>query len=206
MKPGDIDWNYIAKPLAISLGIALLTMGIWFASHLYVSDAESAFQKANRQTKGLQRKIRQLQADIRVYNENSEKYTQLKTRSIINKEQRLDWVSRFREVTQKLKVRTARYEIEAHKPVKRSDINLGLVRLFASRMKINLEVLHEGDFLTLMDAFNNSPGLFHASNCKLSLKEKKIVLNPTATNISIYCDLDWYTIHTSTYNKLASEK
>ena len=76
------------------------------------------------------------------------------------------------------------------------------IGLGSSKINLNVPLLHEEDFTRLLEALNDSPGLYQVTGCKLTLKNVNATKFRTLQqNLSATCEVLWYT-----YNLKLSEE
>ncbi len=196
------DWQYMKKPLitfavAVALCLSVLT---WSYAHL--ARHKQQYTNITQQIREQKAAIRLHISDTNTLKKYNHLYNRLKARGAIGSEHRLVWINTFRSAVQNLKLRSARYRLRAQQEVsKHFGVNGGNVRLYASTMKIDVEMLHEGDLLSLLAALRKAPGLFNVASCSLKAKEAKIVFNAQASNVIALCDINWYTFVIDTVEK-----
>ncbi len=188
------DWNYMKKPLIIFSVAAALCLSVLGWAYAHLARHADTYTKITRQIRQQKAAIRQHLTDTATLKKYLHTYARLKQRGALNSEHRLAWINSFRRAVQQLKLRSARYRLAARQEVtKYFGISAGNVQLYASTMAIDVELLHEGDLLSLLAVLRKAPGLFNAASCSLRAKEARIVFNAQASNVVALCHINWYT-------------
>lgn len=126
-------------------------------------------------------------------------YQALIDKGFVGEERRIEWVDALRAQHKKYKLFGVNYSInqqEKYQPGFAS--NIGGFVLNRSIMKLDLDMLHEGDILQLIESLAaNNTAPFMLRDCELTR------LNPNSeqmskqlvANLHAQCELDWLTLH-----------
>lgn len=109
-------------------------------------------------------------------------------------EDRLSWGESLKDVSQRLKLPNLKYSIAPQEQV--LDVAIGhLPSLTVSQsiMKIEADLLHEGDFLTISEVLSKQPGTYRLLGCELD-KAEEVSIRKIQKNVSLNCTLAWYTV------------
>jgi hypothetical protein len=138
--------------------------------------------------------------DMRLLQSFSEPYQKLVNQGLIGNEHRLYWVETLRKIAEDLKLKKVTYRIDPQKIYSAEFLgDLGEISVFASQMILQLDLLHEGDLLYLIDTLNDRvPGSFHVNQCSLSRSQDKFIMHPSNTNLLADCEFTWFTLKTAT--------
>ncbi|NGZ05940.1 MAG: hypothetical protein G8237_06240 [Magnetococcales bacterium] len=171
MKNGPIEWKLLYRSLALLLLALLVGSGIMYGGWDYHMDAENALAKLRSQITALQgQKQQQAQLDQQL-NQALPMHETLRQRGVVGTGARLQWVEILKEAEQQLKLPgPIRYKLEAARPVTTPFPLPAMpeLQLQASRMELNLGLLHEGDLVALIDFLaNKKTGLYHFVMCRL---------------------------------------
>ena len=125
-------------------------------------------------------------------------YRDLESKGIVGRERRLDWIDTLRQASQRVELPTLRYLIDSQNLFQPEFmVPTGTFQIYASNMKLDLGLLHEGDLQNLFsDLDANANGLYTVSRCDLSRvhRQRDFIKRADATNLNAVCDLRWLTI------------
>ncbi|VAW79263.1 hypothetical protein MNBD_GAMMA12-449 [hydrothermal vent metagenome] len=198
MTKNDIDWSYLKKSAIWFFVSALATTTCWYISNRHVKTKINILQKAQQVNSAIRHKTSLAKQDANTIKMYQKPYKTLLDSGLIGEEHRMSWISSLRTVTSRLKLKSAKFQLSAQTVAKPQFIQTGgLLQVRKSRMKISLELPHEGDLLRVLAALEKEPGHYSANHCTIKRHSKKIVLRPNATNFTALCDLDWYSLKSS---------
>jgi hypothetical protein len=129
---------------------------------------------------------------------NLPQYQRLIEAYFVGEERRIKWVDALRALHQRQKLFTIKYNIgpqEDYKPIFARD--LGELTLRRSVMRLDLDLLHEGDILKLVESLAKSTAPFLLRDCAISRIGDAISLQ-LAANLHAQCEIDWLTLHEPT--------
>jgi hypothetical protein len=108
-------------------------------------------------------------------------------------------VEPLRETTSSLNLNKSNYRIEPRQLLTPEYIdNSGNFTLYASRMNLQLALLHEGDLLSVMAGLDSkAAGIFHVQSCDLERKQDDFLSGDVGDNLAAECQLVWYTLDDS---------
>lgn len=122
-------------------------------------------------------------------------YQDLIKRGFIGEEQRVDWVSDLRNISQRNKLFGVSYDIAAQEEYKpKFPVIAGSFKLHRSVMKLSFPLLHENDLLTPFEALPgeiNTPFMLRDCTVTRAIKEMRGKFEP---NLSATCEIDWLTM------------
>lgn len=127
--------------------------------------------------------------------------------------ERLDWIERVVEAREARSLPRIVYTIAARKPHEALAAPGTGLAFYASRMKLDLGLLHEGDFIDYLRRLNNPPaGIFQIEQCSLQIRDSDgkgsaqantgVLSKPglganqsgSQANVSATCEIDWITL------------
>jgi len=125
------------------------------------------------------------------------RYQTLISKGFVGEERRIEWVEALREQHKNHKLFGIKYSIshqEKYTPVFAT--NLGGFTLSRSVMKLDLDMLHEGDLLQLTESLNtNNTAPFILRDCEIArLNPAGQISNQLIANLHAACELDWLTL------------
>lgn len=191
-----IDWQYMRKSIiaaTVCLGICVLMFTI---SNHYYQDNKMLYAAQRTAYAEITERYNAALEDVRLLESFRGPYQKLVRQGLIGDEHRLYWVETVREIAEDLKLKKVTYRIEPQTIYSADFLNdLGDVRVFASRMTLQLDLLHEGDLLYLIERLNiRAPGSFHVNQCNLRRTQDKFIMHPSNTNLFANCEFTWFTL------------
>lgn len=197
MKLTPQDWKELKAPLLI-LGGALLSLAllIGFARY-YGQQQKKALENQKNQLNAARQHYLSSGSEKDIITEYLPKYQKLIDKGFVGEEHRIEWVDELRSEHQQHKLFGIKYNIsqqEVYKPT--FAVNLGGFALHRSVMKLELDMLHEGDILKLtesMAAKDAAP--FMLRDCEMLRLNNSTTFNQLIPNLHAQCVLDWLTIH-----------
>lgn len=139
--------------------------------------------------------------EIRLY---QPQYAALRERGLIGQENRLDWVDAIRQVQEQRKLMPVSYELEPQQPVRMDGgTELGGYRLHGSRMKLHMDLLHEGDLFVLLDDLRQR-SFYSAQECSIKRAASGLP-SPLAPTLSADCTLNWLTLSPAPTRRIAQQ-
>lgn len=140
------------------------------------------------------RKINDLVDAKQLLKDIGSKFDAIKINGFYGNEDRLSWAEALKGSSLRLKLPNLKYSISPQETVMELAVGFlpGLL-LSQSIMKIEADLLHEGDLLSLSAALSAEPGLYRLLGCELE-KGDDISVNTIQKNVSLTCSLAWYTV------------
>jgi len=191
------DWQKLQGPLLV-LG-AVVVAGILlfgFARH-FSQNQQLALQNQQNLLNAARQRYQLSGAEKEMIAENLPKYQTLISKGFVGEEQRIEWVEHLREQHKTQKLFGIKYGInpqEKYTPAFAA--NLGGFTLNRSVMKLELDMLHEGDLLQLTEGLsrrNATP--FILRDCVIiRLNTGRPSSNQLIANLHAQCELDWLTL------------
>ncbi len=125
-------------------------------------------------------------------------YQYLQKIGFVGDEQRLNWLEGLRIANQDTQLFGVQYQIGSQQPYPHAqELNPGQLSLHQSVMKLNFQLLHEGDLMNFLSALGKqSAGFFSVNECKLNRLNTggSIRFQP---NLLAECDIAWITMRPS---------
>ncbi|SFV05148.1 hypothetical protein [Pseudoduganella namucuonensis] len=123
----------------------------------------------------------------------------LRERGLIGQENRLEWVEAIRQVQEQRRLLPISYEIAPQQPVVMEPaLDLGGYSMRGSRMKLHMDLLHEGDLFSLLSDLRART---HFTVQECAIKRAAGAGNPVAAPdaplapaLSADCTLNWLTL------------
>lgn len=222
MTPAQTRDLAIAGLLATTLaglGAAAAFGGNWFKTETI--KREQLMRKQALEASGRLARANEEREQIGAYMKRYQTYVRIKAirpaagagQSEPEQGERLDWIERVVEAREARALPRIVYTIAARKPYEALAVPGTKLAFYASRMKLDLGLLHEGDFIDYLHRLSNPPaGIFQIEQCTLEAREGHGKLaakaNPgvlskpglaaglsgTQANVSATCEIDWITL------------
>ena len=118
----------------------------------------------------------------------------LQEAGVIGEERRLAWIETLRASAARARLPSLRYRIE-RRAAYEAGLGLdGAWRPFATVVRLEAGLLHEGDLVRLIRELSaRDPGLHRIERCDVRRAGPDFVMRPGAVNLSVECDLRWIT-------------
>lgn len=191
------DWQKLQTPIAVLVIVLIIMVGlIGFAHHYSQNQQQELLTQQNQLNSARQRyQSSGLEKDTII--QYLPLYQGLISKGFIGEERRIEWVDELRAQHQKHKLFGIKYSISQQEDFKPEFApNFGGFTMHRSVMKIDLDMLHEGDILQLtesLDAENTSP--FMLRDCEIvRLGSNGAMSKQLVANLHAQCELDWITL------------
>ena len=196
MSSPNQDWGKLKFPI-LGLGLMLLLMG------LLISFADQYRQKSFSAAILQQESLKQ--ARIKFQSSGIEKdtikqylpqYNQLIASNFIGEEQRIEWIDNLRQIHDAHALFNIDYSIGTQESYKPNYLpNLGHFKLQRSVMKLNLDMLHEGDLLNLLNGLQQQSTPHVVRDCEITRPfGSAINIKDIVANLKAVCEIDWLTL------------
>jgi len=197
MKLNKQDLQKLQAPLLGLVAVTIAVLLLFGLAQNYNASQEEALQKQQTQLNAATRRYRLSGAEKEMITEYLPKYQNLINKGFVGEERRIEWVENLREQHANHKLFGIKYSIshqDKYTPLFAA--NLGGFVLNRSVMKLELDMLHEGDLLQLtesLSAKNTAP--FILRDCEITrLTDASALSNQLVANLHAQCDLDWLTL------------
>lgn len=192
-----IEWQKIRRELqyfliALSACLILVIISLYYHNRYY-----SDWQKQKRQL--TQASIRYQQSlDRKALLEAYESsFESLKKHGVFGDEQRVQWIETIQASSEKRGIPSVKFDISRRSKLDKGDLEQDVtgIDIYASRMKLEFELLHEGDLFNLFsDMDDRAHGLNMANRCRInnSTRGESVLENRSAFNFTGECQLIWF--------------
>jgi hypothetical protein len=192
------DWKKIQTPIAVLALVIAIMIGVVVFAKQYSTGQEQALLAQQSQLNSARQRFQSSGMEKDTIIQYLPQYQALINKGFIGEERRIEWVDELRAQHKLHKLFGIKYSIsqqEAFKPAFAP--NLGGFTMHRSVMKIDLDMLHEGDILQLtesLNAKNTSP--FILRDCEITrLGSTGHLSSQLVANLHAQCELDWITLH-----------
>ena len=189
------DLRKLALPLAILVAPLAAGAGLisWTQQEQRAAEQQLAVTRAERAQ--AHERLTRIADEEKEVNDKLAVYRRLKSLHILGEEQRLEWADAMTRIRTSRELLDLRYIVERQRTLVSVPGKPDNVDFFASTMKVNVSLLHEGDLLAFLRDLRESGNAYYA------IKRCVITRTGTApTGLSIVprlradCDIDLITI------------
>lgn len=191
------DWQKLQTPLLILAAVIMVLISLFGVAQYFNKNQQIALQNQQNLLNAARQRYQLSGAEKNMIIEYLPKYQMLISKGFVGEEQRIEWVEHLREQHKTQKLFGIKYSIspqEKYTPAFAA--NMGGFTLNRSVMKLELDMLHEGDLLQLAEGLsveNSTP--FILRECEISrLNAGSQISNQLVANLHALCELDWLTL------------
>ncbi len=172
MKPDANDFKRLQWAVAFLVIMAALGGGAaWSALQLQKS-SEKTFKDATAARGDIRSKLARAREEQAELQDKIARFQALKARGYIGPEQRLDWVETIARIKAARRIFKLEYDFIPQRPVDAAILpggaSAGGFEIMASQMRLQLQLLHEGELLALLaDLRNSVQALIQVRSCTL---------------------------------------
>lgn len=177
--------------------LAMMAAGgalIWFAD-VRVREAQGGLAAAETARREAKARLARIAEEEREVKAKLDVYQQLKQLNVLGEERRLEWADAINRIRAQRELLDLRYRVERQRLLSSVQGKPGSVDFFASPMKVDLALLHEGDLLHFLADLRASGNAYYSvRRCAVERTGQ------TATGITITprlraeCEIDLITI------------
>ena len=193
MKIAREDYKRLRLPVFVATVLIAMGVGCLAASETWLADARKARDGARNSSTLAQKRVDQVAEEEREIKENMLWYARMASRGMVDPENRLDLIDSIAKIKAARKLFEIRYNIEPQRPLGYPGITpAGAMDLVGSRMKLDMQLLHEEDLLKFLSDLD-AAALSHVSvrRCTLDRIERDPAQALAAVpRLNSSCDLD----------------
>ncbi len=152
MKLGRDDLKLLGLPTAACLVLILGAAACYIAADNYLQTTKALGKTTATQRAEMQAKLASASEEEREIKASLQQYQVLAARGIIGEEKRLDWVDTVTAIKNERRLFNIGYSIAPQTELAYPGFSTGgSVKFMVSRVKMNLQLLHEEDLLNFID-------------------------------------------------------
>ena len=185
----------LALPLLVL--IAALAAGgalVWFTQRVQrEAGAELTAAKAERaQSRGRLARISEEEREVK---EKLELYRRLKDQHVIGPEQRLEWADAMGRIRTGRELLDLKYRVERQRLLASVPGKPASIDVFASTMKVDIALLHEGDLFSFLgDLRGSGNALYSVQRCAIARTGQATAAATMVPRLRAECSIDLITI------------
>jgi hypothetical protein len=185
----------LAAPLAILIALLAAGGGLIYWTRMEQRAVQQQLAAANSERAQARERLTRIAEEEKEVNDKLAVYRRLKELRILGDEQRLEWADAMTRIRTARELLDLRYSVEKQRALSSIPGKPANVDFFASNMRVEIALLHEGDLLAFLRDLRES------GNAYYSVKRCQITRSASApTGLSIVprlranCDIDLITI------------
>ena len=194
--------NFSAEELrklapALAILVALLAAGGGLTFWTQQEQRAAAQQLVASRTERVQARERltRIAEEEKEVNDKLEVYRRLKSVHILGDEQRLEWADAMTRIRTSRELLDLRYTVERQRNLLSVAGKPANVDFFASTMKVDIALLHEGDLLAFLRDLRESGNAFYAiKRCQITRTGTAATGTSIVPRLRADCDIDLITI------------
>jgi hypothetical protein len=187
------------RKLALPALVALLLVS---AGGALIWSGDAAFGHANRALAGAQAERRQaaerlarLSEEEREVRQKLDVYRRLQALNILGEERRLEWADAITRIRSQRELLDLSYRVERQKVLLSAPGKPGNVDLFASTMRVQLALLHEGDLVRFLADLRESGNAYYSvRRCALTRTGQAATGTSITPRLRAECEIDLVTM------------
>lgn len=190
------DWRRLRFPI-LALGGVLVIVGLLVSlADQYRSKNETVVQTQQNLLNQARSKFQSSGLEKETITQYLPIYNDLLVKGFVGEERRIEWVESLRQIHAQHKLFSIDYQIGLQEDYKPSFIpNMGAFVLHRSTMKLDMNMLHEGDLLNLLDGLHEQTTPFIVRECEIKRPVGAAVNTKNLTsNLKASCEIDWLTL------------
>ncbi len=192
-----IGWNLVLLVMFVAIGGALL-----LNLNGRLKDAQLAHREVFVQLADIRGKLLGVNIEKQDVLQNFARYQEMQARGYIGNEHRAEWVEQIDEIKTRRKLLDIQYELApqqllvANMPNKGGDMgNHAGYELFASNMKLHMQLLHEEDLLNFFaDLRNQAQAFIRIRGCDVEQLAQPEAERGSMAQLKAECSVDWITM------------
>ena len=196
MKFGTKDLKRLLLPIAACLALGLVGVACHFAAARFLQDTKNRGAALSAQRTEVQGRLDRANEEEREIKASLQQYRALVARGITGEEKRLDWVDTLTAIKNERRLFDLSYSIEPQKELDYPGFGAGSgVFFMTSRVKINLQLLHEEDLLNFIDDLTKRSKMYlSVRSCNIQRTDRASGATALAPRLQADCVFDLITI------------
>ena len=185
----------LAVPAAVLLLAAAAGAALAWYAQFALRNAGTELAAAHVERAQAQGRLARIAEEEREVREKLELYRRLKEQHVIGPEQRLEWADAIGRIRTARELIDLRYRVERQRLLVSVPGKPANVDVFASAMKVEIALLHEGDLLGfLTDLRGSGNALYSVQRCAIARTGQAAAATTLAPRLRADCQIDLITI------------
>lgn len=196
MKLGARDLKRLRLPIAACVVLALAGVACYFAAGDYLQETRRLGAATSAQRAEVQTRLASANEEEREIKANLQQYQALAARGIVGVENRLDWIDTITAIKNERRLLNIGYSIEPQKELDYPGFAPGGgVNFVVSRVKLEIQLLHEEDLLNFIDDLaKRARSYLSVRSCNVQRAERGGGGTTLAPRLQASCVFDLITI------------
>ena len=187
------------RQLALPLLACLALLGAGSALVIWAETqhaaAASALTAARAERSQAKERLMRIAEEEREVKEKLEIYRRLKNIGILGEERRLEWADAMARIRAERELPDLRYRVERQRQLSSVAAKPANVEFFASTMRVDLALLHEGDLLRFLGDLRASGNAYYAvRSCSVARTGQLAATSGLSPRLRAECEIDLITI------------
>jgi len=187
------------KKLAIPGLLAALLLGagagLIHAANGTLKQAKSALAGAQAERRQAVERLARISEEEREVRQKLDVYRQLKALHILGEERRLEWADAIARIRAQRELLDLSYRVERRQLLVSTPGKPGNVDVFASTMRVQLSLLHEGDLVRFLSDLRDSGNAYYSvKRCMLTRTGQLATGTSITPRLRAECDIDLITM------------
>ena len=185
----------LALPALVALALLGLGAALIHASNVALRQAKSVLAGAQAERKQAVERLARISEEEREVREKLDVYRRLQALHILGEERRLEWADAITRIRAQRELLDLSYRVERRQLLASTPGKPGNVDVFASTMRVQLALLHEGDLVRFLSDLRDAGNAYYAvRRCALTRTGQAATGTSITPRLRAECDIDLVTI------------
>lgn len=191
------EWKRLQWPMGMLIVSVLVMAAVVNHTQANVAFYEAEHAKQERLLKEAKQKLQLSGQEKETITQFLPLYQRLIDIGFVGEEKRIEWLDALRNVHDQSRLFKVDYMIDKQSAYKTTlPLDLGPFTLYKSMMTISLDMLHEGDVITLLDGLNaKAHAPYVLRQCEIRRLATQLRTDVMQPSFQAICELDWMTLH-----------
>lgn len=187
------DWKRLQRPLILLMTVLFLIIACTYYAYVFCQTQLQTAQTQQLQLLAMRAKLQTSEAEKNDIDIFFPQYESLINQGFIGEERRQAWVATLGEIQKSYQLFKINYELGPLETVQPAYLtNFSPFILHQSTMKINFDLLHEGDLITFTDALaSKNLAARLLKSCVINQANQQ---NTAQARLNAQCEIDWLTL------------
>lgn len=183
------------RSAAVAAAVLAAGAALAVASRLDLADAGRELVAARAARNQAQERLARIAQDEREVRQRIDLYRRLTELNIVGTERRLEWAESIARIRDQRQIPELRYQIAPRRSLATLPGKPGSVDSFASTMKVELGLVHEGDLVGFLQDLRAAGNAYYAVNrCSLNRTAAPASAPESAPRLRATCEIDLITL------------
>jgi hypothetical protein len=185
----------LAPAALVALALLAAGAGLIWSGDAALAAAKREQAAAQAQRKQAAERLARISEEEREVNQKLDVYRRLQALNILGEERRLEWADAMTRIRTQRELLDLSYRVERQRLLVSAPGKPGNVDLFASTMKVQLALLHEGDLVRFLADLRESGNAYYAvKHCALTRTGQAATGTSIAPRLRAECEIDLVTM------------